>query len=72
MLYVCCYEADQVLRSEFVVAVRVLFQLYETDEVLRSEGGCGFSSNIRIKHGGHRTFLRDIVTENMPHYYAHW
>ena len=49
-----------------------LFQLYGTDEVLRSEGGCGFSSNVRIKHGGHRTFLREVVAESMPHYYAHW
>ncbi|KAK7507086.1 hypothetical protein BaRGS_00001937 [Batillaria attramentaria] len=58
--------------AQSMLTIHDLAHIYETDDVLKSSGGCGFSSNIRSKHGGHRDLLHKILRENLTEFYAHW
>ncbi|PVD26356.1 hypothetical protein C0Q70_14028 [Pomacea canaliculata] len=53
-------------------SVQDIAEMYRTSNILKTSWGCGFSSNIRIKYGGHRDLLRKITNENLTNFYAHW
>ncbi|KAK3586661.1 hypothetical protein CHS0354_001270 [Potamilus streckersoni] len=57
------------LRSQNISS---LAKMYLSDPVLKMYMSCRFLSNIDIKHGDHRTFLREAEAGNIKNYYAHW
>lgn len=58
--------------EQFFLTIRDLAQIFEDDKVLMSHGGCGFSSNLRMKFRSHRDLLHRILRENITSFYAHW
>ncbi|KAL8613812.1 hypothetical protein ACOMHN_029669 [Nucella lapillus] len=58
---------DLSLRSPRDVA-----ELFERSETLKTSAGCSFISNMASQYGGHRTFLRYLLTHDFSRYFAHW